>query len=195
VARRRRATRCSLPGYFGNRAGIAFSPDGGTVATASAANQVSLWDVATGRLRERLFVHCPVPAVAFSPDGAAVAVWTTESTQTEIVVWDVAARSRRISLLGHSSPARDVVFHPDGHTIASLSPDEAGIRLWDAATGREECRLEWTNRAFSPGGVAFAADGSGLLTVHDPNVPADLWSWGLLGSGEKLPRERGNYHA
>jgi WD40 repeat protein len=179
--------RYRLPGYFGNRRGIAFRPDGQVLATASESNQVSLWDMATGQFRSRIFTHCPAPAVAFSPDGRTLAVWAGgETTQTDIVLWDADCRpgqlARRV-LSEHKHPVTDVVFHPGGRLVAALSTDEPGIRLWDADTGQEQCHLEWPSRKHGPGGIAFAADGSGLLVVRHPAVPPDFWPLALLTDG------------
>src|SRR6266850_6117506 len=49
---------------------VAFSPDGTTVASGGADNDVKLWEASTGALLHTLKGHsASVDSVAFSPDG------------------------------------------------------------------------------------------------------------------------------
>ncbi len=78
----------SLTGHTGSVRGVAFSPDGGMLATASFDGTVRLWDPATGQqLGQPLTGHTGwVRGVAFSPDGGMLA---TASDDVTVRLWPV----------------------------------------------------------------------------------------------------------
>src|SRR5262249_42088792 len=72
--------------------GVAFSPDGATLASASYDQTVVLWDVKTRKPRaEPLRGHTGVVrSVAFSPDGGTLASASYDET---VILWDVNPQS------------------------------------------------------------------------------------------------------
>jgi hypothetical protein len=114
-----------LSGHTSPVRGVAFSPDGATLATTSHDRTARLWDTATGTCRTTLSGHTSrVLGVAFSPDGTTVATASTDRTAR---LWDAATGTVKVTLL----PLEDggyAVLLPDGSY--KLSGDPGGAFWW-----------------------------------------------------------------
>lgn len=85
----------------------------------------------TNRLREFERQPGPVTAVAFSPDGKAVALGSVG----EVRVYDADEPGKRLATLsGHAGPVYSVAYSPDGNVIATGGFDGT-VRLFDAKSG------------------------------------------------------------
>ncbi|MDZ8082076.1 MAG: ribosome assembly protein 4, partial [Nostoc sp. DcaGUA01] len=123
----------TLEGHSSSVISVGFSPDGKTLASASADKTIKLWDVSTGKAIKTLTGHSSsVYSVGFSPDGKTLASGSEDKT---IKLWDVSTGKAIKTLTGHSSSVISVGFSPDGKTLASGSEDKT-IKLWDVSTGK-----------------------------------------------------------
>ena len=160
--------------------GIAFSPDGSQVATASADGSARLWDVKTGRESMVLLGHTGfVEKVAYSPDGKYVITAGYDGTAR---IWDVASGHDVMVLRGHYTVVDSAVYSPDGQQILTSS-DDATARIWDASTGRELVVLRGHTGAVER--AVYSPDGQQIATGSDDGT-VRIWSTSSGGESSIL---------
>ncbi|MGW0443795.1 nSTAND1 domain-containing NTPase [Streptosporangium sandarakinum] len=158
---------------------MALSPDGKTVATVTEDdNGVQLWDLSTRRpVSDRIEVSDrEVFDVAFSPDGARLAIGTDGN---DAWLWDIATRTAAGpfstgSTIGPNRGNTDsVTFGSDGKILATAGDYPV---FWDVASRRRVA--EAVSEHSGAGRVAFSPDGRYAATGGNREV--QLWevaSW------------------
>lgn len=116
-----------------------------------------------------------VSSLAFSPDGAVLAVGCADR---KVVLWDVAAGKRRGEPLRTDQPVKSVAFSPDGGILAAGAGDR--VVLWDAPLHAPRARTLAEGRgsvhplAFSPdGGLLAVGHADGAVWFFDPATGAE----------------------
>lgn len=117
--------------------GLAWSPDGRFMATASADEVVTVWDAAR---RAPLADLTPHPGgatgAAFLGDGATL---VTTARDGAVRLWDVpAGRPIGAPLVAHGGPVWRVVAHPDKARFVTSSEDGT-VRVWDVLDVERAC--------------------------------------------------------
>jgi WD40 repeat protein/serine/threonine protein kinase len=153
--------------------GVAFSPDGKRIVTASEDRTVRVWDARTGQEIHTLRGHTGIVwSVAYSPGGTRIVSSSDDRTAR---VWDAATGKEVLVLKGHTAPVFSAVFSPDGKRIVTGAGDlyrPGETKLWDAATGQEVLTIKGhTGRVRS---VAFSPDGKRIVTGSEDGT-AKVW--------------------
>jgi RNA polymerase sigma factor (sigma-70 family) len=136
----------AFTGHVSTIIGVAFTPDGQTLITASQGalpgfreegatwdkDTIWLWDVATGKVRRRFGGEHRAIGLAISPDGRTV-------SGTGLIqgahLWELATGQERAALSGHGDMIYATAFTPDGKLLASASGDGT-IRVWQMPGGK-----------------------------------------------------------
>jgi WD40 repeat protein len=181
---------------------LAFSPDGGLLATA-ATGTVTVWEVGTGRQRATLGGRTDhVECLAFAPDGTALAGGDAAGAVT---VWDVAGGRVLASLQKHAGMVNGLMFQAGGRQLVSADGD-GKILVWEWATGAEAQQYQAHERGamarfvFSPGAKRTASfselpDKQGQIVIWDPATwqelltlkgPVGLWDLAFSADGGSL---------
>jgi WD40 repeat protein/transcriptional regulator with XRE-family HTH domain len=155
---------------------LTFSPDGGSLLSASLDGSIKRWDLHHGRLLWTGWHTKSVHNLACAPDGGLLASSGNDAT----LLWDLQ-RGTLLQRLAHPAPVTALTWSPDGRWLASGCFD-GGIRVWERHTcGPATCaqtipgHSSWVRR------LAFAPDGSLLVSVSlDSTVK--LWQVGEEGS-------------
>ncbi len=121
-----------LEGHKAPISGVAFSPDGKWIASASWDGTIGLWQPNGRNIRFLRGHNSLVWDVAFSRDGRTLASSSDDGT---IKLWNLASMQEAATLHGHEGPVSGLAFSPDGNYLASAGG--GAVRLWKAPTFEE----------------------------------------------------------
>jgi len=147
---------------------VAFSPDGATVATGSAAGEVATWDVQSAAKGPATFLHeDKVLCMVFDPDGRRLATGSLDQTAR---VWDIETGRQVGPTLHHKHAVWAVAFVGDGSALATGTGE--GVVGWHIETGRsyplaEEHQRYVVTIAMDPQRPAMATGGLASVMFRD----------------------------
>jgi eukaryotic-like serine/threonine-protein kinase len=176
------------PGVLG-QIGLAFSPDGKTLAVSGRDGSINVWDTATWVRRQVLTSQgAPVTDADFSPDSRLLATTAEDGT---LRLWDLVKGTTAWSVPAHAQSAKAVRFAPDGRRLATAGNDQKA-KVWDSATGREIA--VFNGHATGVQDLAFSPDGHWITSVggsYRGPVAAEVKVW-KSATGEETASYQGH---
>jgi WD40 repeat protein len=157
-----------------NIVGLAFTPEGDHLIAGrkdfperTKKTGIHLRQGRQGPFRVTLLEHhgSGLSAVALSPDGTTVACATGKG---RIVLWDVAAETKRRCPLGAQGACTSLAYAPDNQTLAGALGEK--VLLLDTQSGTVRKLTGHESRVTA---VAFSPDGTRLLSAATDEVR--LW--------------------
>ena len=85
------------------------------------------------------------------------------------ILWNPAAGSKILTLIGHSSTIQSVAFSPDGKFVATGSEDNTA-KLWNVATGQEILTLPGSAGGVTGVGFSRSDNGAHLAVASGDGV-------------------------
>ncbi len=158
----------SMQGHTASVTSVAFSPNGGLIASASIDNTLRLWRVQEGLLLRTMQGHpFPVLAVDFAPLGTTLA---TGSSDGLVRIWEVSSGLLQRTLTGHGGWVNTLDYSKDGNNLAS-GGDDFTVRIWRLSDGRQfytvdEGMSTITSLTYSPDGRMLAwTESNGMVRI------------------------------
>jgi WD40 repeat protein/class 3 adenylate cyclase/tRNA A-37 threonylcarbamoyl transferase component Bud32/energy-coupling factor transporter ATP-binding protein EcfA2 len=131
----------TLPARDGDRAdGLSFSPDGKRLATGGTAGSVTIWDMASGAVVDRLRYADPVSWTAISPDGRLLATQrqATGAADSTVEVRELPSGRPLFSRTVRFG-AGEMQFSRDSRVLfaSGCCAEGSTVIAWDARSGAE----------------------------------------------------------
>jgi len=171
----------TLQGHTSIVWGVAFSPDGKLLASASKDGTAKVWDWRSGELVESLNFPNEVTSVAFSPDSQTLAVGGVDASPNA-AVWTYSVASWQLLMkLAEFWNIPAMAYSPDGSVLVGGGTSR-NVRVWRTSDGVPMFVFYHSGQVSS---VSISPDGSTVATglcqasENSQCTRGAVWLWNL----------------
>ncbi|WP_255603262.1 serine/threonine protein kinase [Oscillochloris sp. ZM17-4] len=152
--------------------GVAYSPDGKSIAVGSVSTSIYVLDAASGKLQRELKGHqdwVVIRGLSYSPDGRTLASASLDGT---VRLWSPLTGTERASLTQRGMRLIGLSWAPDSQRLAVTSDTAGSLTIWNAQSRQAERTLllaqgTVTTLAYSDSGTVLGSGGaSGTVRLH-----------------------------
>ncbi|MGB7537379.1 MAG: WD40 repeat domain-containing protein [Anaerolineales bacterium] len=166
-----------LIGHTDPVSGIAFSPDGKGLASASLDGTIRLWSLVTGReIKKLIALPIRIYSIVFSPDGETISAGLEDQS---VRMWGVKTGTLIRAFHGQAGKINRIIPSSDGELLLTIS-EESIVKILELSTGNEKTSLggymgPTGSVAFSPNGSMLASGSEfGLTTIWDTSNGSEI---------------------
>ncbi len=170
-----------LIGHDGSVEDVAYRGDGQEIATVGIDKTLRFWTVNGTESMSLTVPGGEVRAVAYSPDGTAVAVGSEDGRAR---IYDTATHALRYETAAvdsHTKAIKDIAFDADGALLATASSD-GDVRIWNVQTGDLiEPLMGHTDEVY---GIAFVPQSKsppGMVLLASAGLDGRIIIWDIAG--------------
>jgi WD40 repeat protein len=174
-----------LGGHSGFVSGLAFSPDGRYLVSASQDTSALVWDWVNGDRLKELEFPGGVYSVSFSPDGQTLAIGGVDEVENQVqnaAIWTFAVGSwePRLKFREYWN-VTSMAYAPSGEVLVGGGTSR-NVQVWRTGNASSVFTL---NHAHQVSDIAISPDGSTVATatcitvVNSDCTEGGIWLWDL----------------
>ncbi len=185
----------TLSGNSGIVWGVAFSPNGQMLASASSDKTAKIWDWRSGTLLKTLNFPDQVGSISFSPDGQTLAVGGLDDLPSlRAAIWTFSTGSWKPLLkIPEYVNITAMTYSPNGRWLVGGGASR-NVQVWRTSDGTSVFTLNHAHQVLD---VAVSPDNSTAATatcgstLNDQCTEGSIWVWDL--STGKLIKKLANF--